>query len=133
MTFLEKLLPAQADNNYRGHPVAFWGMWLLMLPYTFRSLVHFLKDDSGANSIASIHLFPVGDTDPNQIIHMFSSLWGGQQLLMVMLYVVVLLRYRNLLSLMWLTVLIEIVFRFVTGEMHPLTPEYYQRTPPGKW
>ena len=41
----------------------------------FRSLVHFLKDDSGVHSIATIITFP-GTPDPNNVIYMYSALWG---------------------------------------------------------
>jgi hypothetical protein len=62
-----------------------------------RSLIHFLKADSGVNSIATIVLFP-GDLDPNNVIYMFSSLWGTQQLITVVISVTMLfLSLRNTL------------------------------------
>lgn len=133
MSFIETVIPKQASNDFRGGKVPLYGFCLLLLPVAFRSFVHFLKEDSGANSIASIHLFP-GDPDPNQVIYMFSSLWGGQQVIMLMVYLVVLYRYRNLIPLMFLLMLIEIGFRSVSGGLlHPLTEEFYVRTPPGKY
>ena len=38
----EKLLPRRAGNDYGGHPIALYAFWVLMIPYTFRALVHFL-------------------------------------------------------------------------------------------
>jgi len=131
MSVLETVLPKQANNDYRGGPVPFYGFCLLLLPITFRVFVHFLKADSGVNSIASIHLFP-GDPDPNVVIHMFSSLWGSQQAIMLLIYLVVLYRYRNLIPLMFLLMVVEIGFRMVVGMLHPLGEEFYVRTPPGK-
>ena len=84
-----------------------------------RSLIHFFKDDSGVNSIATIVLFP-GSPDPNQVIYMFSSLWGTQQLITVLIYAVVLLRYRNLLPLMYVVLIVEVGFRMIVGCIHPL-------------
>ncbi len=110
MSVFDKLLPRDANNDYRGSPIALYGFWLLMAPFTFRSFVHFLKDDSGVNSIATMVLFS-GTPDPNQAVYMFSSLWGSQQVVMVLLYLVVLLRYRNLLPLMYALVLAESLFR----------------------
>ncbi len=130
MSVLDKLFPREANNDYRGSPIALYGFWLLMAPFTFRSLVHFLKDDSGVNSIATMVLFS-GTPDPNQAVYMFSSLWGSQQLVMVLLYLVVLVRYRNLLPLMYVLVLAESLFRLVVGSIHPLTEGYFQSTPPG--
>ena len=53
MTFLEKILPASANNDYRGSPIALYTFIVLCTLYTGRSLIHFLKEDSGVNSIAS--------------------------------------------------------------------------------
>ncbi|MCE2392214.1 MAG: hypothetical protein J4G09_12135 [Proteobacteria bacterium] len=131
MSFLKTLLPASANNDFRGGRVPLAGFGLLIALTAFRSLVHLLKDDSGVNSIASIHLFP-GDPDPNQVIYMYSSLWGGQQLILVVLYLIVLARYRNLIPLMFGLMALEVLLRLTTGILHPLTEEFYVRTPPGK-
>jgi len=64
---------------------------------------------------------------------MFSALWGSQQLIMVMLYGVVLLRYRNLVPLMYVVFICEVGFRMVVGSLHPLGEEFYARAPPGKY
>ena len=131
MTALEVLLPRTANNDYRGGRVPLYFFYVLIAVMTFRSLVHFLKEDSGVNSIASIMLFS-GTPDPNNVIYMFSSLWGSQQIIMVMIYFIVLARYRNLIPLMWVLMIVEVFFRWGVGLIHPLTPDYYMRTPPGK-
>ena len=64
---------------------------------------------------------------------MFSALWGSQQLIMVMLYGVVLLRYRNLLPLMYVFFIVECIFRMVVGSLHPLTDAHYEHVPPGAY
>ena len=132
MSFVETILPKQAHNDFRGGRVPFYGFLLLLLPVTFRSMVHFLKDDSGVNSIASFHLFS-GTPDPNNVIYMFSSLWGSQQTIMLLIYIIVLLRYRNLIPLMFLLMLVEIGFRWVSASIHPLSEDFYVRTPPGAY
>ena len=131
MTFLRTLLPGSANNEFQGGRIPLVGFCLLIALTAFRSLVHLLKDDSGVNSIASIHLFP-GDPDPNQVIYMYSSLWGGQQLILVVVYLIVLARYRNLIPLMFALMALEVVLRLTAGILHPLTEEFYVRTPPGK-
>jgi len=65
----ERILPPVANNEYRGSPLAFYGLCLFTAVFAFRSLVHFLKDDGGINSIASIITFP-GTPDPDQVIHL---------------------------------------------------------------
>lgn len=131
MTLIEKLIPREANNDYRGSPIAFYVFCVLSTIMLGRSLIHFFKDDSGVNSIATIVTFS-GVPDPNQVVYMFSSLWGSQQLIMVMLYAIVLLRYRNLLPLMYAVLIVEVVFRVIVGTIHPLTEDYFARTPPGK-
>ena len=127
---LEVILPRRADNHYRGGAVPFYGFCLLTAAMLFRSTVHFLKGDSGVNSIASITLFQ-GTPDPNNVIYMFSAVGGMHQMLFVMLYGLVLWRYRNLIPLMFAFMVVESLFGFVVSSLHPLTPEYYEHTPPG--
>jgi hypothetical protein len=128
---LEVLFPRQANNDYRGGAVPFYGFCLISAVMLFRSTVHFLKPDSGVNSIASIMIFD-GTPDPNNIIYMFSAIGGLHQMLWVMFYGLVLVRYRNLIPLMFAFMVVEGFFGFVVSTMHPLTPEYFEHTPPGK-
>ena len=128
---LDALVPRQASNDYRGGAVAFYGFCVFFALHVFKSTVHFLKPDSGVNSIASIMVFE-GNPDPNNIIYMFSAVGGLTQMMWVILFGLVLWRYRNLIPLMLGFLVVEKLFGFVVGWMHPLTPEYFERTPPGK-
>ena len=130
VSLYKRLLPDPANNNYLGSKIAIYGLAVLLIPLTFRSLVHFLKDDSGVNSIATILTFS-GSPDPNTVIYLFSSLWGGQQLLFVFLAAIVLVRYRSLIPLMFALFIVECFFRVVSGALHGLGPEYYESRPPG--
>lgn len=132
MLIFNRLLPDVVDNRYRGSKIAFYGLILLLIPLTFRSLVHFLKEDSGVNSIATIVTFS-GSPDPNTVIYMFSSQWGGYQLLFVFLIAIVLVRYRALIPLVFMFLIVESFFRIVSGTLHPLTPEHYETRPPGAY
>ncbi len=133
MNLIEKLFPKQANNNYRGSPIAQYGFYLLMALYTFRSLMHFLAEDGGINSIASIIIFPFtqGAPDPNNVIYLFASLWGSAQLITLFIFYICMWRYRNLLPLLWLTLVIEVPMRMAAGTMHPLSAPYYEHVPPG--
>jgi len=131
MSVVERIFPKRASNDYRGSVVALYAFPLVLCVFTFRSLVHFLKDDSGVHSIATFHVFPVGEIDPNQVIHLYSSLWGTQQLLTLFVAVLVLWRYRNLIPFMWGLFAVEILLRLAAGAIHPLTPDYYASRPPG--
>jgi hypothetical protein len=133
MTLIEKVLPKQANNNYQGSVIAQYGFYLLMAIYTFRGFMHFLADDGGINSIASIIIFPFmeGAPDPNNVIYLFASLWGSAQLVTLFIFYICIWRYRNLLPLLWLTVVIEVPMRMLAGTMHPLDSNFYQHVPPG--
>ncbi|MEE3326638.1 MAG: hypothetical protein VX252_04850 [Myxococcota bacterium] len=132
MSIVQMIFPEKASNEFSGGRVPVWGFCLMLLPVTFRALVHFLKGDSGVNSIASIHVFE-GVPDPNQVIYMFSSVGGAYQTIILLIYLVVLFRYRNLIPLMFVLMLVEIVFRMTVANLHPITAEFYVRTPPGKY
>lgn len=133
MTLIEKLFPQQANNDYQGSAVAQYTFYLLITVYTFRSFMHFLADDGGINRVASIIVFPFdpGAVDPNNVIYLFASLWGSAQLLTLLIFYVCMWRYRNLLPLLWLTVVFEVPMRMIAGALHPLDASYYQHVPPG--
>ena len=125
-------MPSPATNEYRGHKLALYVFVLLTVVMLGRSLVHLLAEDGGINSIASIMTFP-GDPDPDQVIYLFASLWGLHQTILATLYVVVIVRYRSLIPLMYVTLLVEWIGRpMVGGFLHPLGETFYERTPPGK-
>lgn len=129
--FVNALIPKQANNDYRGGSIPFYGFCFFFATFIFKSTVHFLWPDSGVNSIASIIRFE-GDPDPNNIIYMFSAVGGLTQMMWTIMFAIVLWRYRNMIPLMIGFLFLERIFVFVVGWMHPLTPEYFAYTPPGK-
>ena len=133
MSLIDKLFPRQASNDYQGNNIALYVFYLLIAMYTFRGFMHFLADDGGINSIASIIIFPFaeGAPDPNNVIYLFASLWGSAQLITLAIFYICMWRYRNLLPLLWLTVVIEVPMRMAAGTMHPLSAPYYEHVPPG--
>ena len=129
---LVTLLPTSANNNYEGNKYAIYGFYPLLAILIFRGLVHFLKEDAGLRDIATIIPFPLIDgIDPNNVIYLFGSLWGASQLIILFLYLLIFLKYRNLLHFIWITMIIDVLFRLISGTIHPLTPEYYINQPPG--
>ena len=133
MSLIDKLFPKQANNDYQVNNIALYVFYLLIAMYTFRGFMHFLADDGGINSIASIIIFPFaeGAPNPNNVIYLFASLWGSAQLITLAIFYVCMWRYRNLLPLLWLTVVVEIPMRRAAGTMHPLSAPYYEHVPPG--
>ena len=75
-----KLFPSDLNNQYKGSKFALYGLYPIFAIYIFRSLVHFLAENSGLVGIATIKEFPIIDgLDPNNIVYLFASLWGATQ------------------------------------------------------
>jgi len=123
----QRLFPGRLDNDYRGHPVALWVFVPITLVTIVRSLIHIFVADGGAQSIAAIPLDAMTPNGAAAVVLIF-ALWGLSQLLLGLLYVVVLWRYRALLPLMYVLLLVEYAGRLLLGAWKPiLTLE----TPPG--
>ena len=129
---IERIIPKQANNNYLGYPIAFYGMTLFVLLMTFSAYMHFLQPQYAANEIANIIVFE-SVPDPNHIIYMAFSLWGLQQVSFVILNVIVLFAYRNLIPLMYILWIFTWLMRpLVVSQLYPLTSEYTSGITPGK-
>ena len=97
------LLPTEANNNYRGLKFALWFFYLYLALVAFRSFTHMFAQDAGLNSIASIIIFPeVNNLNPNTVIYLIGSLWGGSQIVVLFISIIILIKYKSLLSLAWL-------------------------------
>jgi len=126
MSLVDKIIPSPADNTYRGHPIAYYLFMLISIMTVIRSLIHILAPDGGAQSIASVNLnVEAGDS----IVSMF-AFWGLSQLMMGIVFLIVIFRYRSLIPLMWLFIFVEYVGRFLIGHWKPLATE---RIPPGAY
>ena len=112
---LARLLPRD-PAAYRGPAIALWSTVTLLVLTTGRSLVHLLAADGGAGSIATIDISVAGGANT---IAIFGQ-WGATQLLLAGLLWVLLLRYRGLLPLVILTLLIEPALRQLSGSLKPL-------------
>ena len=48
------LFPSRLNNQYEGSKIALYGLYPIFAIYIFRSLVHFLAENSGLVGIATI-------------------------------------------------------------------------------
>ena len=128
---LEAIVPRQASNDYRGGAVPFYGFLLLVAQHAFSAFVHYFKHDSGKVSIAGMIHFE-GTPDPNEMVWAMGANAGMWELIILMLYGLVLWRYRNLIPLMFAFAIATAVLGLGVGIMHPLGPEYFEHTPPAK-
>ena len=133
MKLINKILPETISNDFNGPKIALYGFYPILAMMIFRSLTHFLSESAGLVNIANINILPlIDDIDPNNLVYLFASLWGASQLILTLLIIVIFLKYKSLLPLLWIILIIDILFRFVSGSIHPLTEEYYSAVPPGR-
>lgn len=117
---LSRILPAHVDNRFRGHAAALW----LFVPITLMkiaiSLLHIFSADGGAQSVSRVPLdtYPAGATQ--NVIALMSRL-GLEQLLLGLIAVVVLLRYRALIPLMYLVIVAHYFGHKAIAAMKPLS------------
>ena len=127
-----KLFPSRLGSQYEGSKVALYGLYPIFAFYIFRSLVHFLAENSGLVGIATIKEFPVTEgLNPNNIIYLFASLWGATQVSLTIVLLILYIKYKNLIPLIYFICLLDQCFRIISGYLHPLSEEYYINTPPG--
>lgn len=121
---LTTLFPEKADNSISGLKITVYVFAGIVILSTVRSLIHIFAADGGAGSIAGIDLTVSG---ADGIVFAF-ALWGSAQLILAGIQWLVLLRYRALLPLMYLFLIVEILLRILIGRLKPIQLE---ATPPG--
>jgi hypothetical protein len=84
-----------------------------------RSLIHVFAPDGGAQTIATIPLDSFSREGASAVILIF-ALWGLSQLIMGIFYVIVCLRYKSLIPLMYLFIFFEYVMRLILGVLKPI-------------
>ncbi len=124
---MDRLFPRRVDNDYRGHWLALWVFVPITVVTLVRSGIHIFRFDGGAESIATIPLETYSDPAAAAVISVF-ALWGLSQIVLGLLYLVVLIRYRSLIPLMYLTLIVEYFGRLAIGTWKPI--ETLER-PPG--
>ncbi len=126
------LFPSKLNNQYEGSKIALYGLYPIFAMYIFRSLVHFLAENSGLVGIATIKVFPISDgLNPNNIIYLFASLLGATQVSLTIVLLILFIKYKNLIPLIYLICLLDQCLRLISGYLHPLGEDYYINTPPG--
>ena len=114
---MNKILPKEIKNIYQGHPIAFWGFIAFLALMTWRSIIHLAYQEYGLHQIANFNLIS-GDPDPMPVIYLFFSLWGLAQLIFCLFCWIVVFRYKELISLMYILFISEWSIRLI---IYPLT------------
>ena len=129
---MKLFFPEVFDNTIRFKKI-FLYLFILITAVTLgRSLIHVFAPDGGANSIATIIVF-IGNPDPNQVIYFVFSLWGLSQLIIAILYVISLIKYRSMIPLFYVLIWFEYLFRILIGRvLKPMTDNVLSGTAPGE-
>src|SRR5688572_9388931 len=119
-SMLRRLLPPIVDNRFRGHPVALW----LFIPLVFMTLalgkMHMLRAESGVQSVSRMPLDTYPDGAAQNIVALMARM-GLEQFLIGALFLLVLLRYRALIPLMYAVMVLHFVGARVVATMKPLS------------
>ena len=113
------LLPSPVDNNFRGVKLSQYAFLLITAATIVRSVIHVFAPDGGAQSIATIPLSSYYAEAAATIIFMF-SFWGLSQLLMGIVYLGVYVKYKSLIPMMYVLLIVEYAMRIVIGQMKPI-------------
>lgn len=119
MQFAQKIFPKEINNTYVGNKIALYFFYLFTIVTVVRSLIHMFAPDGGAQSIATIPLDTYTSEGAQTVILIF-SLWGLSQLLMGLFYVIVCWRYKTLIPLMYLFIVLEYAMRLVLATIKPI-------------
>ena len=101
-----QLFPQRIDNTYRGHKLALWLFGLLVLMKTAMSVNAIFLGHKVATSADGIPLDTFPPAATQTIVSMF-AIWGLAHLMICLLCVLVLFRYRAMVPLMFAFLLLE--------------------------
>jgi hypothetical protein len=122
-----KILPRQVDNTYRGYKLALWLFGLLVLMNTSISLGTIFNGRDAASSADGIPLDTFTPAGARAVVSLF-ALWGLSQLMICLLCIVVLVRYRAMVPFMFALLLLEHLSRRLILQIMPIATT---GTPPG--
>jgi len=116
---LNRIFPEHIDNHYRGHKLALW----FFVPITFMklaiSLLHIFNADGGAQSISTIPLDSYSPGAAQNVIALFARV-GLDQLFLGLIFVLVLIRYRAMIPLMYVLIVVQYIAHEGVVHMKPL-------------
>ncbi|MFN2565243.1 MAG: hypothetical protein ABR499_09575 [Gemmatimonadaceae bacterium] len=119
MSVLGRILPDRIDNRYRGHPLALWLFVPIALQKLAVSFTHLFKADGGAQSISTMPLDTYPASAAQNIVGLMARL-GVEQLLLGLLLVLVLVRYRTMIPLMYVLLVAHYLASRGVALMKPL-------------
>jgi hypothetical protein len=117
---IETLLPARIDNNYQGRKLALWIFGLVVTMRTLQSVMIIFNGYYTARNADGIPLetYPAGAT---QTVLALFALYSLSRLIISLLCVIVLLRYRRAIAFMFVVLALmylgaQLLTRFIPFE-----------------
>ncbi|MDP3306043.1 MAG: hypothetical protein Q8S15_08215 [Erysipelotrichaceae bacterium] len=120
---IHRIFPSSADNHYYGHKIADLFFTFIAIVSLGRSLIHVFLPDGGAGVIAGLDL----SLSQENIVFAF-GLWGVSQVIYALIQLLVAFRYKSLIPLMYILLIVETLGRMMIGVIKP--PILFH-TPPG--
>lgn len=120
------LLPSRADNTYGGLKVALWLFGVLLFIKTLMGVNCIFNGYEVATKADGVPLATFSPDASQTIVNLFAS-WGLAHLCLAIIGVVVLVRYRSLVSFMFALLLAEQLSRRV---LHGFIPMVRTGVPP---
>lgn len=116
---LARIFPSGVDNRFRGLAPALWLFVPLVVMKLGLGVAHIFRADGGAQSVSTMPLdtYPAGAAQ--NIVGLMARM-GLEQSLLGLVFLVVLLRYRALLPLMYLIAVLHFLGGRAIGAMKPL-------------
>ncbi|MDQ4075786.1 MAG: hypothetical protein M3220_06000 [Chloroflexota bacterium] len=119
---LTRLFPKQIDNDYQGHVLAIWLLVPLVLMKFLQgaNVAGLLGTSNSRQVLETVDKVPVGTFPPKAASHLvfLFAAWGVGIFILGLLGIIVLLRYRAMIPLMYLLLLIEQVGRKALSTIH---------------
>jgi hypothetical protein len=122
-----RILPRQIDNDYRGHKLAPWLFGAVILIKLGISLGTIFNGHEAASSADGIPLDTFTPAGAQAVISLF-AIWGIAQLVICLLCILALVRYRGMIPLLFALLLLESVGKRVVLYFLPIAKT---GTPPG--
>ena len=119
---LTRLFPERIDNGYRGHVFAIWLLVPVVLLKTMQgaNVAGLLGAGTSRYILETVDQVPVGTFPPAAASHLtfLFAAWGLGIFVLGLLGTVVVLRYRAMIPLMYVLLLIEQLGRKVLSTIH---------------
>jgi hypothetical protein len=115
---MSRFFPPSIDNTYRGYKAALWLFGALLLLRIVMSVNCIFNGYSVATTADGVPVDTFTPAGRQQVVYLFAA-WGLAQLVISLIGVLALIRYRSVVPFMFALLLIEILSRKLIGRFIP--------------